>query len=161
MPRYNVLAGEPPPIEPGHYVPGRGGEASSTWNVNLGGLSPMFNALLGRYGQAMDYQLQDMARMPGRNELAFRDWLTKRQFEREATAFGANEQAQAQQFGEQQALRAEKVAQEARMRQQDEERKRLLAAVGGNQQMHQTYGPPVGFNPNQTLNDFYSYNRNG
>ncbi len=151
-----IAEGEPDPGHPGRFTPGEG----SSWNLNLGGfggLSPLFNALLGRYGQAMDYQLQDLSKMPGRNELAFNDWLKKRAFERESQAFGLNEAAEQQRFSQQQMLRAERLAEEERVRQEMEKRAALMAGIDRARALNTQYGGATPFTPAGALADYYEY----
>ncbi len=144
------------PIEPGQWT-GSGGGGGGSWSFDFGGLSPLFNALLARYGQAMDYQIQDLANMPSRNAQAFEQWKTGKEFGREAQAFSLNEAAQRQKFDEQAMLRAEQIAEDQRMRALDEERKALLASVARAQEQQSTTMSPWGFTPEGAVADYYQY----
>lgn len=57
--------------------------SSWSWNLNLGGLNPILNAMLERWQNMADINVAEAETGRGRNALAFQDWLRKRQFERD------------------------------------------------------------------------------
>ncbi len=129
--------------------PSRSAMPGSSYNFDFSGISPLLNALMGRWGQAMDYQLQDLSQQPGRNEVAFREWLQKRKTEQDARDL---ELSQMRKAAGRQTWSARPAAPVA-----DEGRTALNASVGRARAQQSQHGAPVGFNPSGAVADFYEY----
>lgn len=120
--------------------------------------SDMFNSLLSRYGQAMDYQLQDMSKMPGRNEVAFNEWLKKREFEKQQ-AEHAQQMADTEATNRREAeLRGMTQGDQAAALARTEEHNRALASVArAHAQWASVPNSAVPFSPEGAVADYYEY----
>lgn len=68
----------PSPTGPATTGSGGGGFA-----FNFSNLNPYLDSLLGRWGQVMDIQTERLRAQPQRDEIAFNEWLKKREFDRD------------------------------------------------------------------------------
>ena len=152
-PGTGIVVGPPQP---------RRGTPGASWSfsapgLDMSSLSPMFNALMTRYGQAMDYQLEDMASMPGRNETAFLDWTHKRaqeNKERELAMTNEQEDRRRATLAQDMAARA---AAEAQMKAEADKRAALLATVAQAREQHSVMGGAQPFDPSSAIADYYAY----
>lgn len=64
-------------------------DSSWNWEVNLGGLNGMLNAMLSRYQNMADINIAEAESSRPRNARAFEEWLQKREFDREMTEWEA------------------------------------------------------------------------
>lgn len=152
-PRTGPMIGQP--ITPGTMT--RGETTGSSWGWNMQGLNPLINALAGRWNEAMGYQLQDLSRMPGRNEIAFNEWLKKREFEREAQEYQMGLQGESLAMTRQEQARRAKMEEDALEKAEIQRRVALQSGVDRSRALQSQYGGPTPFNPAGSVADYYEY----
>lgn len=120
-------------------------------------IQPMLDALMSRYGKAMDISLAEMERMPARNEQAFAQWLAGKRQQQDVVDYGMEsdiDRREQEQIDRMAAARAER---ERAAWAREEERKRVLATVGRNTALQSRYGGAYGFTPEGSVAEYYEY----